>query len=30
MRTKVQTFLLVCLLCLGFAVGLGLLLEALF
>ena len=29
MRTRVQTFLLVCLLCLGIVVGLGLLVEAL-
>ena len=30
MRTKVQTFMLACLLCLGLVVGLGLLIEALF
>ena len=29
MCTKVQTFLLVCLLCLGLVVGLGLLVDAL-
>jgi len=30
MRGKVRTFMLVCLMCLGLVVGLGLLIEALF